>query len=312
MRGTPFCTRALLAAAAATVVFGPIAAPALAQDEMDDQPMLPATRQNLDAPGRGTSELVVPEAVIDETTMSVSATIGLDYNTHFVSYGLDVWGAGTDFGDNATFNPFAEVTLDFEAFSFTAGTWQDINDNAESGLGGQIQEQDFYFSVGTGYEDFAFSGTYQVWHYAGGVEQVIDIGISYDDSALFDGNFAFNPSFLAHKRLAASTETGVPGNGWIFLLGVEPAVDLIPGETYPVSLSIPVTVAFSDDEFYADGGFAYVSVGAQFAVPLAFIPTDLGEWGLSAGVTAYFTEEDVIGNVDDSFLTGNVGVSLAF
>ncbi len=80
-----------------------------------------------------------------------------------------------------------------------------------------------------------------------------------------------------------------------------------------MALSIPVTVAFSDGEFYDESGFAYVSVGAQFAFPLSFIPSDLGEWGVSAGVTAYFTEEDVIpNNVDDSFLTGNVGLSLAF
>ena len=288
------------------------------------------TEGNLNATGRSNQPTIVPEVVLDETTMGVSAVVGGDYNTHFVSYGFDIWGAGSDFGENATFNPYAEVSLDFgevlpDGFAplvATVGVWTDINNNAPDTIGGDLQEVDVYYSLGSGYGDFSVSVTYQQWIYAGDVEQVLDLGIAYDDSGLYgeDSGFALNPSVLIHKRLAgdnANFEDGFgnprSSNGFAYLLGVEPAFELIANEAFPLSASIPVTVAFGDDEFYAEAGFAYVSVGAQFAVPLSFIPTDLGEWGLGFGITYYHTDEDAIPtNVDEDFLTGNVGLSLAF
>ncbi|BAM03378.1 hypothetical protein [Phycisphaera mikurensis] len=330
MRGTLFCTPALLSAA----LLAGTSATAQADADLQDESLIErlggqATQQNLDAPGRSSTQMVVPEPIVDETTMGISASVGGAYNTHFVSYGFDIWGAGTDFGDNATFNPTFDLAIDlgseilgedFAPLVASFGIWADINNNAPDTIGGDLQEVDFYYGLGSGYGDFAFSVTYQQWIYAGAVEQVLDLGIAYDDSGLWDNGFAFNPSVLIHKRLSGANAnfTGEDGvtprssNGFAYLLGVEPAFDIIDNDAFPMSLSIPVVVAFGDDEFYTEAGFAYVSVGAQFAFPLSFIPADLGEWGVSAGVTGYFTDEDAIGNVDDSFLTGNVGLSLAF
>ena len=85
-------------------------------------------------------------------------------------------------------------------------------------------------------------------------------------------------------------------------------------DTDHFSLGIPVNVAAATDGFHAgDGGFAYTSAGLSASVPLKFISSDLGEWALNAGVTYYYTNSDVIPlNPDESFLTGSLGVSVAF
>lgn len=328
MRRSTLCTHALLGAALG------LAPLALAQEDaslierLGGQP----AGQGLDTAGRSSIQSVTAEPIADETTVGVSAVFGAAYNTHFVSYGFDVWAAGTEFGTNATFNPTIDLAFDlgngflpdgFAPLTAGFGIWADVNDNAPDSIGGDLQEVDFYYSLGSGYGDFGFSVTYQNWLFAGGVEEVLDIAVSYDDSALWGGNFALSPSFLAHRRLAASQDpiTDADGNitvgdnGWIFLLGIEPAFDIIDSEAFPMSLSIPVTVAFSDGEFYDEAGFAYVSVGAQFAFPIPenIISSDYGEWSVSAGITGFFTDEEVIPeNPDDAFLTGNVGISLAF
>lgn len=325
MRRINLCTPALLAAAVS------LAPSAFAQEDESLIERLggQATAQNLDASGRSTTQTVVPEPILDETTLGVSASVGGAYNTHFVSYGFDIWGAGTDFGENATFNPTFDLAIDlgngllpdgFAPLVAGFGIWADVNNNAADTIGGDLQEVDFYYSLGSGYGDFSFSVTYQNWLFAGGVEQVIDLGVSYDDSGLWNDSFALNPSLLAHKRISASQvvfndAAGNPrsSNGWVYLLGIEPAFDIIESDAFPMALSIPVTVAFGDDEFFQEAGFAYVSVGAQFAFPLSFIPSEIGEWSASAGVTGYFTDDQAIPtNPDDAFLTGNVGVSLSF
>lgn len=269
-----------------------------------------ATAQSAPEDMSGESPAMPTSPVIEDVTSpKVSGTIGVDYNSHFVSYGFDVWGAGNDFyGDEATLNPYAEVGFDFDTFTLTVGSWWDINDNAAATIGGDIQEQDVYYSLGTSYEDFSFGLTFQHWHYGGGVEQVLDFSVGYDDSALWGGEFALNPSLLVHKRLS-STNIGGDTNGYAFLIGVEPAFTVVESDEYPIDMAVPVTVAFGDDKFYPDSGFAYFSVGAQFSVPLAFIPAEYGEWAFGAGVTFYSTD---VGNAEDDFLAGNVGVAMSF
>ncbi len=56
----------------------------------------------------------------------LSATLALDVNSHFVSYGLDVWGTGDD--ADFLFNP--SLSVDYavnDSLSFNAGVWMDIN-----------------------------------------------------------------------------------------------------------------------------------------------------------------------------------------
>ncbi len=266
------------------------------------------------------------EVEADETKISFAG--GVDYNTHFVSYGFDVWGVGTDFGDDATLNPWAEVAVDFGAFSLFVGTWWDVNTNGAASIGGQIQEIDVYYGLGFDVGDFSFGVTYQDWVYAGGVETILDFSVGYDDSELWGdfmgGEFALSPSLVVHNRLSSTNIDAVPGgdeNSTVLVFSIEPGFQLVDSEDYPISLSIPVSVGYFLEEGFhgaksdgtvTDDGFGYVSIGANLSMPLTFIPAEYGSWSAGAGLTYYMTDEDVIDNEDDNFLTGTIGFSVSF
>jgi hypothetical protein len=230
----------------------------------------------------------------------VSGTLSLDVNTHFISYGFDVWQAGGEWKD-ALFNPSLELNLNLGGgFTWILGTWWDVNDNAQSNIGGTIQEVDVWSGFGYSTGIVSASVLYQGWYYGGGTEHIVDGAIGFDT--------ILNPSLLVHGRVG--NDLGLK-NGVIVVLGVEEGF-----EAGPVTFSFPVNVAFGTDQFHTGpgsngggGGYAYTSVGANLSVPLPFLP---GDWEAHAGVTYYNTNPNYIPNPTDNFLTGNAGISLSF
>lgn len=255
-------------------------------------------------------QVVLSEAGSLET--NVSGVVGVDLYSHFVSYGLDVWGEGNAFSGSETFNPYIEVGLDLGAFSIATGLWGDINDNATSGLGGDIQEVDWYVGVSKDVDKFSLSATYQAWMYGGGTEEILDIGIGYDDSELWgDSGFSLSPSLTIHNRIASSLGQE---EGTVVVLGGEVGIDT--GDS-GLSLGVPVAVAYVVDEDYfiagGDDGLGFFSVGLSAGYGLGdVIGAEYGDWSLNAGVTFYATEDGVYNNPEDSFLVYNVGISMAF
>jgi len=224
----------------------------------------------------------------------VSGSLSLQVNTHFISYGLDVWGAGMDWND-VLFNPSIELNFDLGGgFTFILGTWWDVNDNADSDIGGAIQEVDVYagFSYETGV--VTFTVLYQEWMYASQSERIVDLIVGFDAP--------LSPYVIVHGRVdGEGLDTGIVG-----VLGG--SYDF---EVGPVSFGTPVAVAFATDDFHGgSGGFAYTSAGLTASVPVPFLP---GDWSLDTAVTYYYTNDSVIpSNPDDSFVTGSIGLSLAF
>ncbi len=236
-----------------------------------------------------------PEPVVGS---AVSGTLSFDLNTHFISYGADVWGGGSAWGD-AIFNPSLELAFALPGdVTFLLGTWWDVNDNAASNIGDNIQEIDVWAGLSKSFGPVSATVLYQQWYYGGDTEQIIDLILGFD--------VPLSPSVTVHGRPDAGASGGE--DGVVVVLGVEPGFD-----AGPVSFSVPVGVAFMTDGFQAgDSGFGYVSAGLQASVPLP-IPVEYGEWALNAGVTFYYTDDDVIpNNPDEAFLTGNVGVSVSF
>ncbi len=294
-----------IGAALATAHTGAGAASAQSQSPSDD-----IVAPNVDRPAG-------PEGVADDIDAAgpgskISGDISLSYNSHFISYGGDVWGGGDDFfGSQSTGFVTANVALDLAPFTVHAGIWSDINDNVEAEIGGEIQEIDIYAGVSYTVADFTLDATYQEWYYAGDEERIVDLSVSYDDTGKIIENFAFNPSFLAHLR--------VDGNGGqekaeAYVLGIAPSYTLLESTNFDVALTIPASVAFFSDEFQGgDSGFGYVAVGASLSSALKFIPAEYGSWSGNVGVTYYHTDDDAIPNNPESdFLTGSVGISLAF
>jgi len=246
----------------------------------------------------------------------ISGTLNLDFNTHFISYGNDVWGDGDSMSE-PTFNPSLEIALALPAgFTATLGTWWDVNSKGgsdSSPLGGRIQEVDVWLGLAYTVGDFTTKLTYQNWMYGGGTEDVLDLSFSY---ACF-----LNPSLTIHHRLDTGEVAGSfqadgtfdPGDeGTVLVLGLSHSI-----EAGPVTIAFPFNVAyFVDDDFHAvgaDNGFGYGSIAVTATLPLDWIPEAYGKWNLHGGLTYYVTDQDVIpNNPEGDFFTANIGIGVAF
>ena len=257
-----------------------------------------------------------PAALADDA--SVSGSLSLDLNTHFISYGADVWSAGDDWQDSL-FNPAVDITWDLgNGVSLYTGIWADINDNATDSLGGNFQELDWWFGASFGLvEDLTIDIVFQQWYFASETEGIIDVILAYDAPILA-------PTLTIHNRIE---ENGAQKNGTVVDLGISHTI-----EVEGVSITIPANIAWASDEynyktkenpadptgpeildFHGKGGFAYVNIGLDVSVPLTFIPEELGSWDVHGGVKYWHTDEDVIpGNPEDNFVTGTIGIGTSF
>ncbi len=231
----------------------------------------------------------------------LSGFLALDFNSHFMSYGVNVWGADTEsIGDKILFQP--SFGLEFEVAEGSAvygGVWGDINNIAPSSIGGKIQEVDiwlgYYFPVG----DFTIDLTLNQWYYGGETEGTFDVTVSYDAIALA-------PYIVAHHRFDPN---GAQFKGTIFEVGAT----LYEFDYESFSFSFPAAFAFALDDYYVNGedGYAYSLIGANFSVPLSS-SGEYGDWDLYGGLTFFHTDKDFTGNAKSTYLTGSIGVGLSF
>lgn len=263
----------------------------------------------------GTETVAAPAPVEPAEDGCISAVLTLAANSHFISYGKDVWADGSSMS-HLGFNPSLEYTFKLpENFALTLGTWWDVNDGKETGvdplIGGNIQEIDLWTGLSYTIDKFTIGATYQAWIYGGKTEDIIDVKVAYDT--------LLSPSLTLHNRV----NEGATGsdNGSVLVLGLSHTFEL-----GPVSLSTPLNFAYNFDTGFnnvrdaagnlvttSDNGYAYTSLGLQAAYPLEFLGDCYGEWSLLAGLTYYFTEDDVLpGNPTDEFLTYNFGLSASF
>ena len=237
----------------------------------------------------------------------ISGVLTLSANSHFISYGNDVWGDGASLS-RLEFNPTLEFTFKLpENFSLVLGTWWDVTSKGATParIGGYTQEIDLWAGVGYTYDKFSVMTTYQAWSYGGGVEQIIDVKLAYA--------CLLSPSLTFHNRVAEGASGGA--NGTIMVLGLSHTID-----AGPVAISFPVNFATALTDNYhrdtgtgADSGYAYTSVGVQAAYPLAFLGDTYGKWSLTSGLNYYWTNNNVtVNNSENNFLTYNFGLAASF
>ena len=70
-------------------------------------------------------------------------------------------------------------------------------------------------------------------------------------------------------------------------MGITPGFDLGKASRFPVNISLPITLGFSDKHYFAGRHFGFFSGGIALAVPLAFIPKQFGTWSLGASAIYY-------------------------
>jgi hypothetical protein len=234
-------------------------------------------------------EVVAPAA----ETLKVNGTLSFTVDTHFISYGADVWGAGTSWND-PLFHPQLELTFGLtDSLKLIIGTWWDVNDNALTTIGSHIQEVDVWGGLSYTAGAWNFTAIYQEWMYAGESERIVDLKVAYDTF--------LKPSLTIHGRVDGN---GLQKEGIVGVLGL--AYDFKAG---PVSFSVPLNVAAMTDGFQGgDAGFGYVSAGLTASVPIGIPGTTL-----NLGATYYHTNDSVIpGNPDSDFVTGSAGISISF
>jgi hypothetical protein len=262
---------------------------------------------------RGVAALSVSAVMLASTAAmaaeKVSAEVGASYNTHFISYGADVWGGGTDFyGDRSTTFVWGSVTVQAtDALSFNLGAWADVNNNTTSAIGGELQEVDVWFGGKVAIGKATVGATYQSWNYAGDVEEIIDLSLGFDDSGILP--IALNPGLIWHFRTSGN---GTQETGSAVVVSVGPSFKL----TDTLSLTIPAGVGFFLDDGFQGGtedGYAYSYIGGSLGIPITFIPAAYGSWALNFDLIAYFTDSDAIpNNPEENFVTGSVGLKLTF
>lgn len=235
----------------------------------------------------------------------VSGWVSFDYNSHFMSYGANVWGANTeDIGDEFLFQPSAGVDIALtDNTGLYFGIWADVNDlgnTAGPGIGSNVQEVDvwlgYYITVG----DFTFDLAYQAWMYAGENEGIVDFTVSYDTM--------FAPYIKFHNRIEA---VGGQQKGTMIEIGGT-LYEYSPDNS-ELTLSFPIGVGFSLDDYHVAGedGYAYSFIGANFSYPLP-IPEGYGAWDVHGGLTYYDTDKTTTGNAESGYLTANFGIGLSF
>jgi hypothetical protein len=162
----------------------------------------------------------------------ISGVLNLDFNTHFISYGWDVWGDGSSMSD-PEFNPMIELAFALPAdFTFTLGTWWDVVPSSKGGdspIGGRLQEVDVWAGLSYSYEKFTVGVTYQNWFYVSDTEEILDIKFAYD--------CLLSPSLTIHNRLDEGASGG--NNGTILVLGLSHGI-----EAGPVSITFPFNLAY--------------------------------------------------------------------
>jgi hypothetical protein len=102
-------------------------------------------------------------------------------------------------------------------------------------------------------------------------------------------------------------------------LGVTPSYTFNAKGTYPITLSAPLLLGLSVSEYYEFGTgnnptYGYFQGGLGLAVPLAFIPSSLGNWQFKAGVN-FVNLGNTLKKVNDndSFQTiGTFGIAFTY
>lgn len=235
-----------------------------------------------------------------------SFSLSLDQNSHFMSYGVNVWGTTKteDIGDGGTFNPSFVVNYSLsESSGWYAGVWYDVNSYTDApdpgpDLGSKVQEMDVFVGYYFGLDKLSVDLTYQAWLYAGENEGIFDVALSYDT--------VLSPYVKFHNRIES---VGTQQKGTM----IEVGGTLYEGTAGSVGYAVSTGLGFSLDDYHVAGedGYAYSFIGISGSKVI--YSSDSLEADLHGGLTYYNTDEYLSGtNPDDNFLTLNIGVGFSF
>lgn len=258
----------------------------------------------------------------------ISFTLTNDFVTAYMFRGIlqerngFIWQPAVDIGFTLYEGdgPLSSVALGF-------GIWNSFQTEKTFASGNgpsNLYETDYYPSLTLGWSPgIETSLTYLVYTGPNGsfdTIQQLDLGVAYDDSELL-GDFAMGPTATFSFELENSS-FGSNATGKYFELTIEPGLDVtLPIEAaddYPVTLSFPMALGLSMDDYYDTGTsnpvFGFYSFGMAASIPLTFIPEDLGSWSIGAAITAYVLDDvlkPLVDN-DDPFPVGTGSIVMEY
>ncbi len=256
---------------------------------------------------------------------------GVDVTTAYLFRGVL-----QEHGGFQIFQPYADIGIDLyegegtvRSVGVAMGVWGSIHGRKTfaDGTGpSNLYEVDIYPSVSVGWPGgIATDVSYLIYAGPNGSFQTIqeiDAGISWDDSEVLDlGGVTLNPSALFGFEIS-NTVLG-SDEGISLDLGLEPSYTLMADSSYPLTLSMPLTLGLSVSDYYAcddcgpdgeelpDEAFGYFGFGFGASVPFSFVPADFGEVSASAGIDVYVFGDNLrafngLGNV---YPVGTLGIA---
>ena len=215
----------------------------------------------------------------------------------------------------------------FGNLALTIGTWNSLH-GGETGVEGSNTdpkmwyESDFYTKVGwTMFDDVSAGIIYTAYMSPNdffGTVQELAFSLGFNDGKLL-GPFALNPSVLVAFEVKGQADAGAH-KGVYMQMGVAPSYTFNSGSAYPITLSVPLLVGLSLDDYYefgsgGDSTFGYFQGGVGLAMPLAFVPSSFGSWQLKTGVTVLQlggNVRDVNKDRDPTEIIGTVGIAFTY
>ena len=177
-------------------------------------------------------------------------------------------------------------------------------------------ESDFYAGIALDWDAFSLGLSHTVYTYPNSaINTVQEIGLTAGYSPPEDsicqkvlGDISFGLHFEVDNSNVSMSEA-------IYMeLGFGPSFDIFDGKA---TLSIPVALGFSVDDYYIDGSgsddfLGYASLGADVAIPLW--SGAYGEWTLNAGANLLFlgSAAEAANGGDDVEVVVYTGLSLSY
>jgi len=213
------------------------------------------------------------------------------------------------------------------------GTWESVHSDHTGSSGGGPNawyEADIYPSLSLAWAGGVTTGLTYYWYTspnnAFNTTEEVDVSLAFDDSPYLD-KFALHPSVtFAIETKGSSFQDFITaptpgrcdglscgrGTGSVAILAIAPSYAFgFMGDDYPLTLTMPVSVTLSMDDYYKTASendtFGYASVGLNANIPLAFIPKSYGTWSVTNGLNVLFLS-DALEDINSSSLTGGDSV----
>ncbi|MEM7681694.1 MAG: TorF family putative porin [Planctomycetota bacterium] len=257
-------------------------------------------------------------------SFSGSATVTTDYFFRGIlqeDQGLIIQPEGTVTADL--------IESDDYSLSGYFSIWNSLHEEGtgSAGANDQVFETDFIAGLSaSAFEDWTFD-VYYVWYTfpnnAFATVEEINFMVSFDDSEVWGDSVYEGFALAPYVNIAFEVENTAFGTdeGIYVELGVAPEYVVVEDGDYPVTLSVPVVVGLSLDDYYDTGAagsdddeFGFLSVGVGASVPLPFIPSSYGSWTGYANIDLLILGDNLeaANNGDDFEVIGSGGVALDY